>query len=100
MGGEICELCGYMSQPEAVVTKHIVPKEVTRQADMPDSATIRLCSICNKELNTWYAKKIFNMTYNSETKRFRPRSPSEITKEYEAIYRAFAEYKKGLRDTA
>ena len=97
MGGETCELCGGMTQLEATVTHYIVPREVTKQAGLSDSATVILCPNCQKELDTWYAKRVFGMAYNSETKQFRPRSPAEMVKEYEAAYRAFANYKKGLR---
>lgn len=95
MGGETCELCEYVSQLGAIEAHHIVPKELTSQAGMPDSATVALCSNCHREVHTWYSKKVFDMTYDTITKRFRSRSVVEMVKEYEAAYRVFAEYKKG-----
>ncbi len=100
MEGEACELCGNVSQLGATLVRHIVPREVTEQAGMPDSATVNLCSNCQKELDTWYSKKVFDMAYNPETKRFSPKSPAEMVKEYEAVCRAFAEYKKRLQNRA
>ena len=97
MGKKTCELCGYESEPGHLVTHHIVPEETTRQAGMPDSATVVLCGNCYTEVHDWYTKKVFSMVYDPETKRFRPRSPAEMVKEYEAAYRVFAEYKRGQR---
>ena len=95
MGGETCELCGFVSKLWAIETHHIVPKELTLQAGMPDSATVTLCNNCHREVHTWYSKKVFDMTYDTTTKRFRPKSLVEMVKEYEAAYRVFAKYKKG-----
>ena len=100
MGGETCELCGHVSQLWAIETHHIVPKELTSQAGIPDSATVTLCSNCHREVHTWYSKRVFDMTYDTMAKRFRPRSSVEMVKEYEAAYKAFAEYKKSQRKIA
>jgi len=62
---------------------------------MSDSTSVVLCSNCYTELLAWYDKKIYSMAYEPEMKRFRPRSPDEMVREYEAAYRAFAEYKRG-----
>ena len=94
MAGETCELCGYMDELWAIEPHHIVPKELTSKAGMPDSATVTLCSNCHREVHTWYSKKVFNMTYDPAVKRFRPKSLVEMVKEYETAYRIFAEYKK------
>ena len=100
MGGETCELCGYVSQLWAIETHHIVPKELTSQAGMPDSATVTLCNNCHREVHAWYSKKVFDMTYDPATKRFRPKSVVEMVKEYEVAYRVFTQYKKGQRKKA
>jgi len=97
MGKGTCEVCGYESELEATVIHNVVPKEVTEQAGIPDSASVVLCINCRDEVHTWYANKVFDMTYDLGPKRFRPRSPAEMVKEYEAAYKAFAEYKKRLR---
>jgi len=95
MGKEICELCGYRSEPRTIEKHHIVPTKVTELAGMPESAIVRLCSNCHKEVHTWYSENVFDMAYDPGIKRFRQRSPVEMVKEYEAAYRVFAAYKKG-----
>jgi len=97
MGGETCELCGHTGKRWAVATHHIVPKDFTSGAGMPDSATVALCRNCHEEMHTWYSKKVFDSTYDTGLKRFRPRSSVEMVKEYESAYRVFAEYKRGQR---
>jgi len=100
MGKETCELCGYRSQLGAIEKHYIVPKELTSQAGVPDSATVTLCSNCHREVHTWYSKKVFDMAYAPTTKRFRPKSLVEMVKEYEAAYRIFDKYKKGQQKRA
>ncbi len=95
-----CELCGNISQLGNMRIHHIVPEEIAGQAGISDSATTRLCRNCHQEVNAWYAGKVSVMAYDSKNKRFQPRSPEEMVKEYETTYRAFAEYKKGQRKTA
>ena len=99
-GENKCKLCGYVSQLGAIETHHVVPRELTSQANLPDSTTVALCSNCHREVHSWYSKKVFDMTYDTTTKRFRPKSLTEMVKEYEAAYRVFAEYKKGQRKRA
>jgi len=94
MGGERCELCGHVGKLGAAATHRIVPREFTSQAGMPDSATVPLCRNCRREVHAWYSKKVFGMAYDATLKRFRPRSSAEMVKEYEAVYRVFARYKK------
>jgi len=97
MGRATCELCGRTNQLGNAETHYIVPRELTSEAGMPDSATVKLCPNCYRELVNWYAKKTFDMTYDTGLKRFRPRSSAEMVKEYEAAYRVFAQYKTGQR---
>jgi len=92
-----CQVCGYKGKPETVARHHIIPRELTEQAGMPDSATVMLCRNCSQELNDWYSKRAFNMAYDPASKRFRPRLPHEMVREYETAYRAFAKYKKLAR---
>lgn len=94
MGGEICELCGIVSQPEAVETHHIIPTEITSPAGISDSATAALCRNCHQEVHAWYSKKVLDLAYDPANKRFRAKSPAEMVKEYEAAYRIFTQYKK------
>ena len=94
MAKETCELCGYVSQLWPIETHHIVPTELTSQAGIPDSASVLLCNNCHREVHNWYSKKVFDMTYDTMTKQFRPKSLAEMLKEYETAYRLFAEYKK------
>ena len=97
MGAETCELCGYKSKLAAITTYHVVPVEVTGKAGLPDSATAKLCVNCYNELQDWYSKKVSDVEYNSATKHFIPKSFPDMVKEYEAVYRLFAEYKRRLR---
>jgi len=94
MGGEICELCGDIGQLWAIETHHIVPVELTSTAGMPDSATVRLCPNCHREVHNWYTKRVFNLSYNTMNQRFEPKPLVELIKEYKAAYRVFTQYKK------
>ena len=89
-----CELCGYVSQLDAIEKHHIVPKELTAEAKMRASATAALCSNCHREVHTWYDKKVFDKVYNTGDKRFRVKTPVEMVKEYQVAYRIFVQYKK------
>ena len=95
MGEETCDLCGYVSQLQAAEIHHTVPKEVTEQAGLRDSATVRLCSNCHREVLTWYSAKVSSIAYDPITKRFRARSWLEMTNEYQSAFNSFAKYKKG-----
>ena len=53
MRKETCELCGYQGEPEAIEKHHIVPRMVTEQAGIPESATMRLCSNCQRDVDMW-----------------------------------------------
>ena len=97
MGKETCELCGYRIEPGAVEKHHTVPTKITEQAGMPESISVILCSKCHREVHTWYSENVFDMTYDSQTKRFKQKSMVEMVKEYEAAYRVFAAYKKVKR---
>lgn len=93
---KICEICGHESKPENLVIHRIVPEEVARQAGIIDLRTALLCFNCNSEIQDWYRKKVFNMIYDNLTLHFIPKPSTEIIKEYEAAYKAFVAYKRGL----
>ncbi len=100
MAGVTCELCGCRIELKAVEKHHIVPTNVTEQAGMLESATIKLCSNCHKEVHTWYSVNVFDMAYDLRTKRFQQKSLNELVKEYEAAYKVFVAYKKGQQERA
>lgn len=100
MGKETCDLCGYRSELGAIEKHHIVPRNITERAGISESATVRLCSNCHREVSNWYSQNVAEMAYDPGTKRFRQKSPNELVKEYEAAYKVFATYKKGQRQTA
>lgn len=96
MERKICEICGCMVNSGDLVIHRIVPKEVARQAGILDTRTVVLCINCSNQVQTWYNKKVYSMRYDVDTNRFIPKSPTDMVKEYEAAYRAFAAYKKRL----
>ncbi len=93
---ETCEVCGYDSKLGFLIDHHIVSEYVIRQMRIADSRTVKLCKNCHSEVHTWYLKKVFSIPYDAETKRFKPKLPIEMVKEYEAAYEGFAEHKKAL----
>jgi len=97
MGKETCELCGYRGKPGTIGKYRIVPIKVTKEAGLPESEAVRLCSNCHREIGDWYSRNVGDMTYDPRTQQFRQKSANELVKEYEAAYRVFAEYKRGQR---
>jgi len=91
--GETCEACGYVSHLGAVARHHLIPQSVTKQAGMPESATVSLCCNCHFELHTWYRIKNVDMVYDPAAMRFRAKTWNEMVKEYESAFRAFKKYK-------
>ena len=94
MGDETCEVCGYQSQFGAVEKHHVIPNEVTQQAGMSESHTIRMCCNCRRELDTWYSAKVAKMVYDAKTQRFRDRTWREMVEEYQSVFNGFINYKK------
>ena len=94
MRDETCELCGYRGQPATTEIHHIVPKELTEQAGMPESQTISLCGNCHREVHTWCSAKVSDVVYDIKTKGFRERSWLEMVKEYQSAFSSFAKYNK------
>ena len=94
MGDETCEVCGYQSQFGAVEKHHVIPNEVTQQAGMSESHTIRMCCNCRRELDTWYSTKVAKMVYDTKTQCFRDRTWREMVEEYQSVFNGFVAYKK------
>ena len=97
MNKKVCEACGYKHGPEDIGVYRVIPELLSKQDKISDSATVQLCKNCRNEMITWYSRKVADQIYDPAIKRFRYRSPAEMVKEYEAAYRAFAEYKKRQR---
>ena len=92
-----CDICEHAVNPEDVVIHRIIPDEVARQAGIFDFRTATLCPDCSNEVQTWYGKRVHSVSYEDRGKRFIPRSPADIVREYEAAYRAFVAYKDRRR---
>jgi len=95
--GEACAVCGYVSNLGAVAQHHLIPKGVTGEAGMPDSATVKLCCNCHYELNSWYEAKVSDVAYDPKIKRFRGKSWDEVVRDYESALASFKQYKSGQR---
>ena len=90
---ETCKACGYVSHLGAVARHHVVPKNVTMEAGMPDSATVSLCNNCRTELDRWYRMKVADTVYDHVTKRFIDKSWEDKVKDYESAFKGFIAYK-------
>ena len=88
-----CNICGQAVNSKDVVIHRMIPEEVARQAGIYDFRTAVLCPNCSNEVQAWYEKRVYDVSYDNSTKHFLPRSPADIVKEYEAVYRAFEAYK-------
>ena len=95
-----CEACGYVSRLGAVAHHHLIPESVTKQAGMPESATVSLCCNCHFELNSWYKTKVTDVAYDSETKRFKGKPWEEKVKDYEHAFNEFKKYKDEQKKSA
>ena len=93
MRTKTCQLCGYEDELGSIKKYHVVPQEITEQAGIQESRMARLCPNCQQELHKWYSTKVANMTYDTRMKRFRPKSPLEMVKEYETAFAIFSKYK-------
>ena len=97
MEKKVCEICGYARKPEDLIIHQIVPEEVATQAGISYPETVVLCINCRNEIQTWYDKKVLGVSYDESARRFVPKSPAQMVREYEAVYREFAAYKKRRR---
>jgi hypothetical protein len=91
---KICEVCGCAVSPGELVIHRIVPEEIAKQVGILDVRKVVLCLNCGNQIQDWYNKRVFSMSYDDKTNRFIPKSSTEMVKEYEAAYKAFATYKK------
>ena len=91
---ETCELCGYRSQLGAVEEHRIIPINITEQAGMSKSQTLRMCCNCHRELDTWYSAKVTEMVYDFNIQRFRTKTSVEMDEEYQSVFNGFVTYKK------
>ena len=96
MRQDTCDVCRCKIAAGAVLIHNVVPHEVTQQAGLSDSITVKLCISCRNEVEAWYSKRVSNATYDWEIKRFRPKSPTEMVKEYMVAYEVFVKYKRWL----
>ncbi len=90
-----CELCGRQIDFGIIERHHVIPPEVTEEAGLPESKTLRVCSNCHREVHTWYSARVSDMYYDSEAKRFTSRASPEVAKEYKSAFDNFVKYRKG-----
>jgi hypothetical protein len=76
------------------VRHRIVPEPVATEAGISNAGAVALCPSCSREVQNWYAKKVFHMNYDEVTKQFKPKSAAELVREYEGVYKTFVRYKK------
>ena len=89
-----CKICGYVSHLGAVAQHHLIPKDITQQAGMPESAKISLCCNCQSELDIWYRTKVTDTVYEPQTKRFIAKSWDEKAKDYQSAFSEFRKFKE------
>jgi len=90
---ETCKVCNSVVDPDTMEKHHIVPRDVTDEAGIPESQTVRLCTDCHEEVHTWYTARVRHTEYDPDTKRFRTKSSLEMVREYQAAFSAFVNYK-------
>ena len=89
-----CKFCG-CDDPDLVKRYYIVPQTITEQAGIRRPKTASLCSDCQQELGRWYSAKVGPLTYDTDTKQFVPKLPSQLVREHEIAYQWFTKYRKG-----
>lgn len=95
-----CEACGSESRLGFLIVHHIIPEHVTRQMGIIDSSTVGLCLSCHSAVHNLYAERVFSLLYDSTSKQFKNRLPTEIVKEYKSAYEVFIRRKKGILNVA
>jgi hypothetical protein len=73
---------------------HIVPTEVTTDAGIPESQTVRLCQSCHAEAHSWYLARVRHTEYDAGSKRFRTKSYLEMVPEYQAAFSDLVRHKE------
>jgi len=91
-----CNACGHAIEAGAAVVHQIVPEEAKKLFGISDSSTTMLCNDCWKKVLNWYQKSISSITYDSNIKRFRAKSPAEMASEYHKVYQSFVDF-RGMR---
>jgi DNA-directed RNA polymerase subunit M/transcription elongation factor TFIIS len=90
---ETCKICNNVVDPDTVEKHHIVPRDVTDEAGIPESQTLRLCAECHEEVHTWYTARVRHTEYDPDARRFRNKSYLEMVGEYQSAFTAFVNYK-------
>jgi 5-methylcytosine-specific restriction endonuclease McrA len=90
---ELCKVCNETVDPDAMEEHHIVPRDVTGEAGIPESQTVRLCAECHHEVHNWYTARVRHTEYDPDTRRFRSKSYLEMVSEYQAAFSAFVNFK-------
>jgi 5-methylcytosine-specific restriction endonuclease McrA len=90
---ELCKVCNKTVDSDDMEEHHIVPRDITDEAGIPESQTVRLCTECHQEVHNWYTARVRHTEYDPDTRRFRSKSYLEMVSEYQAAFSAFVNYK-------
>ena len=93
MGKDSRDVCRHKMEPGSARKHDIIPEVFTELCGISDSGSVILCVNCYKEVHDWYLRRVYNLTYDYETKRFKYKSPKEMVKEYQSAFRSFVKYK-------
>jgi 5-methylcytosine-specific restriction endonuclease McrA len=88
-----CQVCRNRVDPEDIKVHHIVPKNLTDEAGIPESQTIQLCTDCHQEVHAWYTARVRSTEYDDNIRRFRHKSSLEMISEYQKVFSDFIKYK-------
>jgi hypothetical protein len=88
-----CKACGRKQEIELTVKHKIIPEDVAVNFGLADSPSVTLCMNCFNEIRDWYRGRVSTLTYDSGLKRFRPKAPGEVSKEYQIAYQGFLDHK-------
>jgi len=89
-----CEVCGYQSQRKDIKKFDIFPSAVMRKVGKLQGKETTLCNNCHEEFEELCLKMVADMTFDTNSKRFRAKSPQKMVKEYEMAYQRFVRYKQ------
>jgi len=92
-----CNACGRAVEAGTAMVHQIVPEKAKELFGVSDSSTTILCKSCSKEVIDWYQKRISSITYDSNIKQFRAKSPAEMANEYHNTYRSFVNFRRKRR---
>lgn len=88
-----CKVCSNDVDPDAIEEHHIVPKDITKEAGIPESQTMHLCADCHEDVHTWYTARVRHTEYDPDARQFRNKSYLEMVSEYQLAFSAFVKYK-------